>query len=131
MAVALLGVLVGMGLPPLAALRDRMAVRGARESAVGLFAEARARALVAGEAVVLATESPPELRVRAPGEPTSAVELTSEYGVSLDIPGPPRRAALRFDALGIGRMASRTLLFRRGSAEAGLVVSAYGRVRRR
>jgi len=37
---------------------------------------------------------------------------------------------LRFDALGVGRMTSRTFRVRRGSAEAGLTVATYGRVRR-
>ena len=38
---------------------------------------------------------------------------------------------LAYDALAVGRVASGTLTFRRGDAESSVVVSGYGRVRRR
>jgi hypothetical protein len=36
---------------------------------------------------------------------------------------------LRYDALGIGRLANATIVVRRGAAQSTFVVSAYGRVR--
>ena len=51
------------------------------------------------------------------------VEVATGFGMAF-----PRE--IRFDALGLGQVASETLRFRRGGAEAGLVLSSYGRVRR-
>jgi hypothetical protein len=54
-----------------------------------------------------------------------------EHGVEISVPGGAATATLTFDALGLGVVASRTLVFRRGDAEVRLVVSARGRGTRR
>jgi hypothetical protein len=59
------------------------------------------------------------------------VALQEEYGVSLDLGGGRTDVELAYDALGLGRVASQTVVFRRGDATAELVVSGYGRLRRR
>jgi hypothetical protein len=58
------------------------------------------------------------------------VALGTEFGVTLSLGGAATEVDLAYDALGLGRLASQTITFRRGSAAAALVVSGYGRVRR-
>lgn len=130
-ALALGALLLAVLFPRMDRLRDGLAVRGAREEVVGLLARARLQALLGEGAEVVALEGPSRIVVRAPRSVATRLDLEREYGVELVIPGPTDRATLRFDALGIGRMASRTLSFRRRDAEVFLSVSSYGRVRRR
>ena len=130
--VLVLAALLAGALPiHLGGLRDRLAVRAAREASVGLVARARQRAILTGGAELRIQEDPPRLTVPGGDAGTLRLDLRAEHGVELEIPGPARRATVRFDALGIGRMASRTLRFHRRGAEASLTLSAYGRVRRR
>ena len=49
----------------------------------------------------------------------------------LALSGDRESAELTFDAMGVGRVASQTFRFSRGSAQAELVVSSFGRVTRR
>ena len=52
--------------------------------------------------------------------------LAEEFGVTVDL-GAGGEAELVFDALGLGRRASRTVVLRRGEAESRVVIAAYGR----
>ena len=58
------------------------------------------------------------------------VDLQGLHGAELFISGGRPRAELRFDGVGLGQMAARSLTLRRGAAVARLVISAYGRIRR-
>lgn len=129
--LGLLSIVLGAALPAAAGTRDRLAVRGAREAAAGLLARARFESVLRGGAEVLVTEAPGRLVLRAGGRSLRSVAVGDRYGAGLEIAGSVSRAVLRFDALGIGRMTSRTIRFRRGDAVASLAVSAYGRIRRR
>jgi hypothetical protein len=62
------------------------------------------------------------------GSRGAVFELGARYGVMLH-GTRAERLVLRFDGLGIGRMAGTTLQVRRGTASTSFVVSAYGRVR--
>lgn len=57
------------------------------------------------------------------------VELPSSE--ALRLPGGRDSVVVRFDRLGIGRMASTTITVVAGSVERSVVLSSYGRVRRR
>lgn len=129
--LVLLGVLLAAALPRLEGLRDRMAVRGAREAIMGLFSRARHHAVLRGGAEVWASEELQTLELRASGLPVGVEDLGRSFGVELEIGGSAGEAVLRYDGLGLGRMASRTLTVRRGAAEAAVVISSYGRARRR
>lgn len=48
----------------------------------------------------------------------------------MTLSGQRAEAELRFDALGIGRIASQTIRLSRGDEDAVLVVSSYGRLAR-
>lgn len=126
----LFSLLLGAALPRAGELRDRYAVRGAREGAVGLLLRARAEALAHGEAILLVTESPSHIALLVDGRPRGDLDLDDEFGVRLALSGSGDRRLLRFDALGLGRMTAATLRFTRGSATAAITVSAYGRIRR-
>lgn len=142
--VTALALLAAAGAPAVKGARralDRMAVTGAREAVVGLVARARSEALLRGGADVVVSEAPGRARVevteeeaRGGGEPVrrvvARVDLAERFGIEVEVAGRAGRATLHFDGLGLGTMASRSFRFRRGGAEARLVVSGYGRVRR-
>ena len=108
---------------------DRLIVRSARESLVGLIMRARSLAVVHGGAVVTLTAEPAGASLRAGGEFRDSLSLT-ELGVEMDLTGGRPQAGLGFNSLGIGELAGQTVGLSRGSARSGLIVSAHGRVRR-
>jgi hypothetical protein len=107
-----------------------MAVVGAREALAGLFHQARFEAITHGAARVHLLRSPPSAELLVGGFVVERVELRKEYRASLRLSRDRAEAEIPYDALGLGRVASQTLRIERGDAEATLVVSAYGRVRR-
>lgn len=111
-------------------IRDRMAVLAAREAVAGLVAEARSAALGSGAAAVHLASDPWRAWVQAGDSVYPAVGLEAEWGVAVDLSRGRTAATLAYDAMGLGRVASETLRFRRGGRTAALVVSGYGRVRR-
>lgn len=112
-------------------LRDRMAVVAAREAVAGLVAEARVDALGRGGVVVIIRSRPGSAEVDAPGRPDRTIAIEGDLGVEVVLGRGRPVTELHYDALGLGQVASETVSFRRGTAEAALVVSGYGRVRRR
>jgi hypothetical protein len=124
--MGLAGVVV---LPVGRGLADRMAVVSAREALAGLVAEARTMALTHGGASVYLARKPDRAWYETTGVPRRSVQLEEELGVAMlvarDLP-----LEVRFDGLGLGQVASTTVGFRRGDAEAGLTLSSYGRARR-
>lgn len=128
--LALSGVLLSLALPRLQHWRDRAAVRAARNEIAAVIATTRLAAIAHGGAVLMLDSVADRCWiVLGDGETESALDLHRRHRVDLDL-GGTSFVSLRYDGLGIGRVASRTVAFRRGSARAGLTVSAYGRVRR-
>lgn len=111
-------------------LRNRSAVVAAREEVAGLFAEARMAALASGGAVVRVRAAEGALWYEAGGHVRRRLDLAEEPGVLVVLSRGRAEADLEYDALGLGRVASETLRFRRGESESTLIVSGYGRVRR-
>jgi prepilin-type N-terminal cleavage/methylation domain-containing protein len=128
--MALLGVVTAGSLPAARRQLDRMAVLGAREEVAGLFHQARSEAIARGSARLLLTAVPPTAELSAQGEVLARASLDGEYRVALTLSSGHTEADLAFDALGLGRVASQTLTFARGTAEVRLVVSSLGRVTR-
>ena len=124
-AMAVLAVVAGAIVPAAARTSDRAAVIGAREAVAGLVARTRSEALVLGGARLRARSDDGSIWVEAGDSVITSRRLADEFGVTLDVGAP--EAELAFDALGLGRRASRTFVLRRGGAEARLVVAAYGR----
>jgi len=126
----LVGAAVSSVAPTARRARDRAAVVGAREALVGLLARARQAAIEAGGAEVRIAAGPASAEATAGGAVLRRVDLASEFGVTLSLGGGAGEVELAYDALGLGRLASQTVVVRRGGASASLVVSSYGRVRR-
>ncbi len=127
--------LVGMAASSLAPTArrtlDHAAVAAAREAVVGLLTEARRAAIETGSARVTITADPARAEALSAGLPLRAVPLAADFGVRVGLSGARPSVELAYDRLGLGRLASQTIVFRRGDAVAELVVSSYGRVRRR
>jgi prepilin-type N-terminal cleavage/methylation domain-containing protein len=129
--VFLLGLALAEGLPAARNLKDRMAVVGAREAVVGVFHRARMEAVARGGARIVLVVSPPGVELWSAGARRSALDLAEGFDVEMALSTGRERAEIGFDPLGLGRVASQTLVFTRNGAEAGLVVSSFGRVTRR
>lgn len=111
-------------------LRDRSAVVAAREEVAGLLAQARVTAVARGGATVHVSAAEGRAWLEAGGMTERRLDLSREPGVEVVLSRGRDQAEVAFDALGLGRVASETFRFRRGEAQATLVVSGYGRVRR-
>ena len=120
--------------PPAASVTDRMAVEGAREALAGLIAEARVRSVGVGGVTVAVEANPRTASLLADGSVISTVDFGSlGVEVSLGTSGgePETSRNFKFNALGLGKPPAQTVTFTRREVEKALVVSAYGRVRRR
>lgn len=127
----LLVALTGAVLTPVGrGVRDTFAVVAAREALVGLIAEARSAAISHGGATVRLDSAPWRAWAQAGGTPLRSVELARQLGVSVVLSRGRGAVELRYDALGLGQVASETIVLVRGDARRSLVISGYGRVRR-
>jgi type II secretory pathway pseudopilin PulG len=130
-AVLLLMALASSALLPLVRrTQDRSSVIAAREAVAGLVAEARVASVMYGGASVHFASEPWRAWYEAGGEIRRRVPLGEDLGVTLVLTRSRSASEIRFDALGLGQMASESLRFVRRGADAGLVLSSYGRVRR-
>jgi hypothetical protein len=127
--LVLLGTITAALTPAFRHYGDTAAVVAARESVVGLITRARVAATGAGGSTVHLRATPSIAWLSVGGVDVEAERLEHELGVVVDLGGRDE-VVLSFDALGIGRVASATLRFKRGRSERTLVVAAYGRVRR-
>lgn len=125
----ILAVMAGVAVPPMVRARDAIAVRSARAELAAAVAAARSTAVLAGGATMIIDVPNDVAWIDAPTlRAPLRYDVGLRYGVTLrsarDVP-----VTLRFDALGIGRMTSSTVRIQRGTSEAAVVISAYGRVR--
>ena len=127
-ALTLMGMGLGVLLPAARMQQDRMAVLAAREAVIAQIARARREARASGGAVVQLRRVGSRVWIEAGVVAADTLGLEDRFGVRME--SGAAAATIAFDALGVGRLASRTLVFSRGAAHAGVTVSAYGRVRR-
>jgi len=131
--LALLAIAIGVAYPGARAASDAWAVRAARDAVASVLAGTRAaaRAHRGAEVLIVVDEGAVLTRSGARPRPERRLDLARDWGVSVASPAfAGDTIAIRYDALGLGRIANRTLRFERGRAAAGITVSAYGRVRR-
>lgn len=128
LVLVMIGTLLGLAVPPIAAWTDRAAVHAAAQDIEALFAEARAEALARRVGVWLRFDSlAGAVRLRIPGVGTRTRAVGSLYGVAL----ASSRDSTSYDGLGLGHGAANvTVVVGRGAARDTLVVSRLGRVRR-
>jgi type II secretory pathway pseudopilin PulG len=130
LVLTLLGATTASLAPIALEYRDRNSAVAAREAMVGLLAEARLAAMERGLAWVRIDMPAASARVLAPDSTLRTVHFRGDFGTELELTSGAD-VELRFNALGLGVMAAQTVRFRRGESVAELVVSGYGRVRRR
>jgi prepilin-type N-terminal cleavage/methylation domain-containing protein len=130
-ALVVLGVATALALPPLVAHVDRLACVGAREELAGLVERARAEAGRAGAAALILDADSAVAWIEVAGVPSRRTDLRLRYGVSTSLSSNRSTARMAFDRMGVGRFANGTVHLSRGRSVAALVVSSYGRVRRR
>jgi type II secretory pathway pseudopilin PulG len=122
--------LLAAAVPSFIHARDVLAVRAARAELVAAAAAARAAAILAGGATLIIDRPAGAAWVESPdGERIGAVRrLAEQYRVELETAAGDV-VTVRYDALGLGRLASTSLRLRRGAVSAAVTISAYGRVR--
>ena len=126
----LLGVGASSVAPAMRRVADRAAVVTAREELIAAVLETRAAGIAAGTSeITLIADHPPSLTIRADGavlrSATFADAITLRIGAGRD------STTIRFDAFGLGRFANETIELIHSGATTSVVVSSYGRVRRR
>ncbi len=125
--VMIAAVALGLAAPFGTRALDRLAARAARDTVMGFIHQTRIHARLHGGARLrILPDSVVEVWA---GDSLRARWIGKELHVTID-PGRPDSVNLEWDALGVGRIASRTLKFRRGNAETRLVISSLGRARR-
>lgn len=124
---------MGVVLTPLAGkgveLRNRSLVEHAGHRAASLLSRARWVAVSRGGASVEFTTSPPTGRLLGATGDTLAVVDLGGGGVALSLSRGRSTSRIRYGPLGLGIVASQTLVFSHGDSERRLVVSSLGRVR--
>jgi len=123
-----MAILLLLGVPTARTGLDIVNVRAARETAFALATRTRSVALARGGAEIVFDSASRKAQVIASDGVIVETASFTDYDIELQGASPP--IVLRYDTHGIGRMASRTIRFARGDAEAGLTFSSYGRVRR-
>lgn len=130
--LSILGVLLAITMPPLTRWLDAAAVHAARDELAGGLALTRVAAVSGRGATLVLDPAAGRFWIRTEEEDGSATatDLARRYRVRIDVGASTAPVLFHYDALGIGRLANRTVRVHRGRAEAGLTVSAYGRFRR-
>ena len=121
---------MGEGVPAGRNLLDWMAVVSAREVVVASIHRVRLEAVAGGGASLILTSAPPGIRVVAGSTRAVVEERALEDGVALRLSRERPVVELRFDAMGLGRVSSQTMVFSRGQVERFLVLSSLGRITR-
>lgn len=126
--LAIVGTLLALAVPPIAASADRAAVHAATQDIETAFASARDEALARRSPVWVVFDSAlGEVRVRPERAGTRTRGVGSLYGVEVR----STRDSMSYDARGLGwGAANLTVVVGRGRARDTLVVSRLGRVRR-
>lgn len=129
--LTLVAIVIGVAGPSARRLRDRIAVITTREAVVGLISEARVLAVAHGGATVHIGRVPPSGAVVVDGVVVRTLGEPVPPSVEFDLGRGRDSLRVRFDALGIGRVASATVSVRAGRDTRAVVISSFGRVRRR
>lgn len=131
-AILLIGILAMFGSSSYSAARDVLAIRAARDAIIAASARTRAYAVGHGGASLLIDAAAGTLRITTRDgvvDETSSVTQSLEVQVHLGGARAPTAATIPYDALGIGRIANRTISITRDRYAGGVTFSAYGRPR--
>ena len=115
-----------------ASARNVLAVRGARDAIIAASARTRAFAIGHGGATLTLDATAGTMRIRTRDNTIDEVSaMTRSIGVRLqfDAAQTITSVTIPYDALGIGRLANRTITLQRDRVVGGVTFSAYGRPR--
>ena len=132
LVLVLMSALLFLGSASYGTARDVMAVRAARDGIVAASARARALAVRHGGASLSVDGAAGSMRITTrDGVVSESVDLATDLDVrvGIDAAHGATSVSLQYDALGIGRLANRTIALSRGAASGGVTFSAYGRPR--
>jgi type IV fimbrial biogenesis protein FimT len=127
LVLALLGLLLGVGIPPLAGALDRIEVAAAASQIAAAHTRARMMAISGSRVVVLTIDSA-SLSIHLRG---STSHLWSDRGPALSrvsLSGPARSFTFSPEGFSLG-LSNASLHLSRGSATRTVIVSRLGRVR--
>lgn len=127
----LVGVLASLAFPVTRRALDSWAVRSVRDQALGDLHRIRMVARTRGGARLVIRGDRGALEGWSGDSLLWTRREAAEAGVEIELPRGAESTMLEFDALGLGVVTSRTLVFRRGQARARLVISSRGRGSRR
>jgi len=130
--IALMGVMLSMAAVPVSRAADILAVRAARGAILNAAATARGLAPGHGGAslTIRAADGVIAVDTRDGLVADTLARLGREQRVAVTFDDAGLQVAtIRLDALGLGRLASRTVSLKRGRVRAGVTFSAYGRAR--
>jgi len=124
---ALIGILVGIGIPPLSRVLDRIEVASAVSHIVSAHTRARLMAVTKGRVMILAIDSVAlTIRERGFSEPIWSEDGPTMDGVSLA--GPSRSFTFSPEGFSLG-LSNATLVLQRGASEKTVIISRLGRIR--
>lgn len=129
--LGLLALILSLALPLGTRTLDLWTVRAVRDQALAALHRVRVEARMRGGAVLEVDGVEGTLVARSADSVLWVRHEPGEAGVSMGLPDGTPRTSVSFDALGLGVVSSRTVVFRRGRAEARLVISSRGRGARR
>jgi type II secretory pathway pseudopilin PulG len=130
LALVLIGTLTYLGTTSYASARNVFAVRAARDAVVAASARTRAFAIRHGGGTLQIDVPGRTLRITTRDgviDETSAI--ASDLAVRIQLDGARSSGSVPYDALGIGRIASRTITLTSGTVVGGVTFSSYGRPR--
>lgn len=128
--VSMIGTFVSIIGGPAGGLRDSLAARAVVEDVVAVVRSARAEGRARGGSLLWLHDDG-RYSIHGPDGVVRRGAVALNRARALELSAGRDSVALRFDRLGLGRMASTTVRIRAGNEERSVVVSAYGRVRRR
>ena len=130
-AIGVIAITLALAAPPLTHARDVLAVRAARDAIVAAAARTRAMAIQHGGALLRIDPTSGAITITGgDGTLESAARIAGDIEVRVLVQGSQSTEALiQYDALGIGRLANRTISLSRGRSSGGVTFSAYGRPR--
>lgn len=117
-------------IPPASRYRDRAAVLVAREGLVAMLLETRTAAVEHGGASLHIDTEAMRAWVTVGDSMTHEMRLDEDGRVRIALGGARTSTEVPYNGLGVGVFANETFDVLAGAQRAGLVVSAYGRVRR-
>ena len=127
--LSIASIALALAMPSFLHAIDLLSVRAARETLLAAAFRTRTLALARGGAELVIDENG-TATIHAAGARVDSMNLTQRYRVSIQLENSARsRSSVRYDLLGVGRLAGLTVRLQRRSAEAGISFSAYGRPR--